>query len=119
VLTFTSDVLTEAIEWTGAVRARLCEKTAFLGHLYIKCIILPRQARDKHRENSKTMPFSQVYGVTKPENNRDPELFKQILAAVAVPEFVPKVRALPPVPNSPRDSTITCDLCPASLPCQR
>ena len=23
-------------------------------HLYIKCIILPRQARDKHRENSKT-----------------------------------------------------------------
>jgi hypothetical protein len=22
-------------------------------HLYIKCIILPRQARDKHRENSK------------------------------------------------------------------
>ena len=53
VLTFTSDVLTEAIEWTGAVRARLCEKTAFWGHLYIKCIILPRQARDKHRENSK------------------------------------------------------------------
>ena len=33
-----------------------------------------------------------VYGVTKPENNRDPELFKQILAAVVVPEFVPKVR---------------------------
>jgi hypothetical protein len=28
--------------------------------LYIKCIILPRQARDKHGENSKTMPFSQV-----------------------------------------------------------
>jgi hypothetical protein len=24
-----------------------------LRHLYIKCIILPRQARDKHRENSK------------------------------------------------------------------
>jgi hypothetical protein len=23
-------------------------------HLYIKCIILPRQARDKHRKNSKT-----------------------------------------------------------------
>jgi hypothetical protein len=22
-------------------------------HLYIKCIILPKQARDKHRENSK------------------------------------------------------------------
>jgi len=25
----------------------------FLRHLYIKMIILPRQARDKHRENSK------------------------------------------------------------------
>ena len=25
----------------------------FLRHLYIKTIILPRQARDKHRENSK------------------------------------------------------------------
>jgi len=31
-----------------------CErKTAFLSHLYIKTISLPRQARDKHRENSK------------------------------------------------------------------
>jgi hypothetical protein len=29
------------------------ETTPFLRHLYIKCIILPRQARDKHRENSK------------------------------------------------------------------
>jgi len=28
-------------------------KTAFLRHLYIKTNILPRQARDKHRENSK------------------------------------------------------------------
>jgi len=28
-------------------------KRGFLSHLYIKCIILPRQARDKHRENSK------------------------------------------------------------------
>jgi hypothetical protein len=28
-------------------------KTAFLSHLYIKTIILPRQARDKHRENTK------------------------------------------------------------------
>jgi hypothetical protein len=27
-----------------------CEKRLFLRHLYIKCIILPRQARDKHRE---------------------------------------------------------------------
>jgi hypothetical protein len=28
-------------------------KRHFLRHLYIKCIILPRQARDEHRENSK------------------------------------------------------------------
>jgi hypothetical protein len=32
----------------------LRKKTGFLSHLYIKTIILPRQARDKHRENSKT-----------------------------------------------------------------
>ena len=30
-----------------------CEKRHFLRHLYIKTNILPRQARDKHRENSK------------------------------------------------------------------
>jgi hypothetical protein len=29
-----------------------CEKTAFLSHSYIKPIILPRQARDKHREST-------------------------------------------------------------------
>ena len=29
------------------------KKRHCLRHLYIKCIILPRQARDKHRENSK------------------------------------------------------------------
>jgi hypothetical protein len=34
-------------------RAGLLRKTAFLSHFYIKTIILPRQARDKHRENSK------------------------------------------------------------------
>ena len=34
------------------------KKTPLLRHLYIKCIILPRQARDKHRENSKKVPFS-------------------------------------------------------------
>jgi hypothetical protein len=32
-------------------------KRHFLSHLYIKCIILPRQARDKHRENSKKCRF--------------------------------------------------------------
>jgi hypothetical protein len=30
----------------------LGEKTGFLSHLYIKIIFLPRQARDKHRENT-------------------------------------------------------------------
>jgi hypothetical protein len=29
------------------------KKRVILRHFYIKCIILPRQARDKHRENSK------------------------------------------------------------------
>ena len=33
------------------------EKTVFLSHLSIKMLILPRQARDKHRENSKTDRF--------------------------------------------------------------
>jgi hypothetical protein len=28
-------------------------ETGFLSHLYITVIFLPRQARDKHRENSK------------------------------------------------------------------
>jgi hypothetical protein len=37
---------------TQAERAR-CEKRHFWRHLYIKTNILPRQARDKHRENSK------------------------------------------------------------------
>jgi hypothetical protein len=31
--------------------------TVFLSHLYIKTIFLPRQARDKHSENSITRPF--------------------------------------------------------------
>jgi hypothetical protein len=35
-------------------------KRHFLSHLYIKCIILPRQARDKHRKNSKKVPFSRT-----------------------------------------------------------
>jgi hypothetical protein len=36
-------------------------KRHFLRHLYIKCIILPRQARDKHRESTqKRDVFSQA-----------------------------------------------------------
>jgi hypothetical protein len=30
-----------------------CEKRHFWRDLYVKTIILPRQAQDKHRENSK------------------------------------------------------------------
>jgi hypothetical protein len=33
------------------------KKTGFLSHLYLKMMILPRQARDKHRENSKKARF--------------------------------------------------------------
>eukprot|EP01046_Picozoa_sp_COSAG06_P008205 COSAG06_NODE_412_length_16042_cov_52.419934_12_plen_139_part_00 len=32
-------------------------ETPFLRRFYIKCIILPRQARDRHKENSKKMAF--------------------------------------------------------------
>jgi hypothetical protein len=35
-------------------------ENGLLSHLYINAIILPRQARDKHRETSKTDRFSQV-----------------------------------------------------------
>jgi hypothetical protein len=34
-------------------RFQRCEKRRFYGHLYVKAIFLPRQARDKHGENSK------------------------------------------------------------------
>jgi len=34
------------------------KKTVFLSHLHIKESILPRQARDRHKENSKTGPVS-------------------------------------------------------------
>ena len=41
-----------------AVHAKNLRKTAFLSHLYLKTNILPRQARDKHRESTqKKMPF--------------------------------------------------------------
>ena len=40
------------------------EKTGFLSHLYIKVIILPRQARDNHRENSKKARFVEGVATT-------------------------------------------------------
>ena len=44
----------------------LLRKTAFLSHLYIKTIVLPRQARAKHRETLKkrwrfSHPFVRVH----------------------------------------------------------
>jgi hypothetical protein len=43
--------------WTFHANSLRCEKRHFLSHLYIKTNILPRQARDKHRENSKKGRF--------------------------------------------------------------
>jgi beta-fructofuranosidase len=42
---------------SAAWRTTAGKKTVFKSHLCIKTIILPRQARDKHRENSKTDRF--------------------------------------------------------------
>jgi hypothetical protein len=41
----------------NTTRGVLVRKTYFLRHLHIKTIILPRQARDKHRKNSKKRTF--------------------------------------------------------------
>jgi hypothetical protein len=41
----------------GVAKQITGEKTGFLSHLYIKVVILPRQARDKHRESSKKARF--------------------------------------------------------------
>jgi hypothetical protein len=38
----------------------VCENGIFKSHLCINASFLPRQARDKHRENSKGRSFSQV-----------------------------------------------------------
>jgi hypothetical protein len=55
--------LAVARDGTPAPNRYPARKRHFLSHLYIKCIILPRQARDKHRENSKKVPFSQVAAI--------------------------------------------------------
>ena len=44
------------IEWAAAWCGQ-DRNGVFLSHLYIKTIILPRQARDKHRENSQKRAF--------------------------------------------------------------
>jgi hypothetical protein len=52
-------------------------KAVFLSHLYIKPNILPRQARDKHRENSpkKTTVFPQVMNPMPYSNAKSPPEF--------------------------------------------
>jgi hypothetical protein len=45
--------------YRGLALIEWARKRHFLSHLYIKINILPRQARDKHKENSKKVPFSQ------------------------------------------------------------
>jgi hypothetical protein len=44
----------------GTGRFDIGKKTGFLSHLCINTIFLPRQARDKHRENSKKARFLEV-----------------------------------------------------------
>jgi hypothetical protein len=62
-------------------------KTAFLSHLYIKPIILPRQARDKHRENSKKRcRFSHLLLMV-----LKPSARKRSLFVSAFPMFVPSL----------------------------
>ena len=41
------------LEVVEAIFESPVRKRVFFSHLYIKMLILPRQARDKHRENSK------------------------------------------------------------------
>jgi Ca2+-binding EF-hand superfamily protein len=52
-----NDVNGELAAMLGAEELQEVRKRLFLRHLYMKCIILPRQARDKHRENSKKGRF--------------------------------------------------------------
>jgi hypothetical protein len=49
--------------------SRSGEKTGFFSHLYIKVIFLPRQARDKHRENSKKVRFRRL--LSRRDSNED------------------------------------------------
>jgi hypothetical protein len=53
------------VTWQGLGCTTTCSpsyaKTVVLSHLHLYAIVLPRQARDKHRENTpKSLPFSQV-----------------------------------------------------------
>ena len=67
-------------------------KRHFLSHLYIKCIILPRQARDEHRENSKKVPFSLSLLRCRPRWWRDSWMTHA--SAGCVTAFFPVMRSL-------------------------
>jgi hypothetical protein len=53
-------------------------KRRFLSHLYIKCIILPRQARDKRRENSKKARFVEGNAPLYPAHHDLRRAFRQL-----------------------------------------
>ena len=69
----------------AALTLTLLRKTAFLSHLFIKTIILPRQARDKHRENSKKMAFFAPASPRRPRGSSDrgPRKRWSVLTALA------------------------------------
>ena len=58
VYSVTVDEATGSIGSLKNLRSGAVRKRHFLSHLYIKINILPRQARDEHRKNSKKVPFS-------------------------------------------------------------
>jgi hypothetical protein len=69
----------------GAVNHQLHEVKngrGFLSHLYMKVIILPRQARDKHRENSKKAVLSKAI------EDDDGTLHMPVMKS---PEYVPRL----------------------------
>ena len=51
------DLVREPGSFTLSFEDGSVRKTAFLSHVYIKTIILPRQARDKHRESTQNAVF--------------------------------------------------------------
>jgi hypothetical protein len=71
-----------------------CEKRHFLRHLYIKTIILPRQARDEHRENRER---SGVFHSLSPNQKKTRNIRPDIGEITGVPLAV--AAACDPVPT--------------------
>eukprot|EP01046_Picozoa_sp_COSAG06_P073952 COSAG06_NODE_22379_length_724_cov_1.311502_1_plen_75_part_01 len=55
------DATMEGMDATRGFVAASVRKRVFLRRFYIKTIILPRQARDKHKKNSKKDAFPQGF----------------------------------------------------------